>query len=1585
MHTHNVDDVYELSPLQRGLLLHSVHDGAADMYLSQQTYTFAGRLDPALLVEAWNAAVAVHPAMRTSFHWEAFDTPLQVVHRSAPIRVHRHDWSRLDDAEQQSRLDALRVTDRGQGFDLTTAPLQRLNIVELAPDRYAVIWTYHHLLLDGWSIPVFTGEVLARYQRLSLGGPAPRATPPYRNYIAWLQQQDPAATQSYWTDLLSGVVASHLTALQPWDPRRSTGAVDRRIRPMPSELSRDLRAAAVRHRVTLSTVVQAAWATVLSHHSDTEVVTYGCVSSGRPPELPGVDRMVGMLANTLPMCATAGPDELVGSWLADLQSRHAAMRRYEFTPLADIKRWAGAAGRPLFESTLSIENFRSALDATATDGTHGFRCDSLYDKTNDPIAVTVTPDPLIIDMVIHRERFPDGFVDTLVDSFAAALTAITRAITVAEVLAAVSALAVPAPAAGSAAGTAPPAGPTERRALADDMHRQQILAIFKEVLGQDDIDLDTNFFDLGGDSFDAVRVVSRMDRADLGMLATFPTARELADALAEVASTPEPLGVGPAEDSPGSKPRPAENAGPPTRRTGGSIPRTVRAGPLPLTYQQEGVWYMHKYDPVTTVLHVPTVLLLRGTLDVPALERALHALVVRHESLRTRFIELDGVPHQIIDELPTAVVIELVELDRAAIESWVGRKHTTPFDLAKGVLRMSVARISTQEHVVMLEVHHIAVDGWSSKVLAAELSALYAAERSGSAAVLPEPAIQPVDYAVWQRTEHAAAVREHVEWWRQKLMDVPTLDLPTDRPRPAQPTGAGSVIGDQLSRETTDALHEHARTQRVSVLAVLHAGLLVTLERHSGQHDIPIGSLFTGRSMPETEPVVGYFLSIPVLRVDLGQDTTFAELVRRCHRTIGETNEHLDAPFPLVVSSLAPERLAGRNPLFQVGLTLLPRSVEASLDLGGVRAQFLEVPDDFALWDLSVDASYAQDGRLHVSMEFSTDLFDRDRIERLLQQMLLALTNGLARPDQPYDQLLTSAEQAATTEHRSASQRGPHRLRRRVGRPDPLGRRPRTLDDLITRSLLRRPRHQPILGSVGPATNGQLHRAAFVIAERLQARGVGRGAVVPVALPPGPGLMAAALAVWRTGAALLPIGSASTGPHAALVEVEQSWVISDPAQSERFDAPLVIDWAELGTATGFAPVGPGQARLDDPALVTRDDADQVVHVSHRQLWRQVRDLQSHCGLRTSDVVLWRVPAYAWAWCRQAIWPLVVGAASLVGTGTAPDDRHRSVTVLDCSGAELASLLAGLAPAAPAALRLLCLEGPPTAAALDAAIRRFPDLSVHRMVDVPWSGFVACGGHPTAQAGLDSVTRPVADRKLAVTDDRGRVAPVGVPGSLSVVDRCPAGSGGTPINLDLIARRNPDDTLALVGRRDRYLRSYGHHYHLDTVADALSQLPGVADVVVVGGSDDRPVAYVVTEPGCEVAALDARLRDALAVHLLPSAIVDTPAIPFTPDGRVDTARLAEPGPPAAGSPSDTERVVAAAVRDLLGGRSLGRRADLFANGLDSLRSMQLIAKLDLALGIRLTPREILTRPSIADLASLIDRRHPAVSGPATISS
>jgi amino acid adenylation domain-containing protein len=1603
-----IEDIYELSPLQRGMLLHSRYDGDPDMYLSQHVYTVDGPLDAAALVRAWQQVFTAHPALRTSFHWDGLDKPLQVVHRDVSPPAHRFDWSGAGEPAQRERMDRLLAEDRGLGFDLAKPPLQRLYVVRLGTERYGLAWSHHHLLLDGWSVPIFMNEVMARYQILTTAGPPPPpppAAPPFRDYIAWLRQQDLAAAQRFWTDTMAGFRSCHLAPLRAAGPRQGTGTVDRHSWSVPGELERGLRTAAARHRVTLSALLQAAWAIALRRYTGTSAVTFGCVTSGRPAELTQVDRMVGLFANTLPVPVTVPDHGEVGSWLRDLQNRHAQMRRYEFSPLADIKRWAGAPGQQLFESLLSLDNYSLAVEAGEIGDSLTVRTESLYDKVSVPLSLVVTPEPVSqAQLVIHRDRFEPGFADDALGCLRDILAVMVDADRIEQVITAAGPPVAPVAASAAPAGataTSPVATPPVPAATPQE---EAVAAVYREVLAIDEVDVTRSFFELGGDSFAAVRAISRIEGATVGMLAANPSVREFATALAATGGPPDPLDAEIAElerqvaeraalEHRLAEKRAARQQRAPTR----PLAPVPRDGPLACTYQQEAVWFEQQLDPSSAVYHIPFVLRLRGALAVPALQRALHALVVRHEALRTRFVAEDGLPRQVVDPPPADLPMPVRDLPAGEVVQWAATEVRRPFDLAAGPLvRTTLASTAPDEHVLVLVVHHIIADGLSVPILAGELAQLYQAEISAPGTTpLPELPVQPADHAAWQRGWLSGdELDRQLAHWRQRLAGLPTIDFPADRPRPADPSGAGATTWRRLPDDLAAAGRGYARASQVSFLAVLHAALLTVLHRYTGQTDLPVGSIFSGRTRAELEPLVGYFVNAVVLRIDLDGDPSFAQLVHRCYDTILDATSHQDLPFSLVVDALKPDRVAGRNPLFQIGLELQPaRTATAGPALGEVTAEPLDASTGRAHFDLNVVVYEATDGSVDLSVEYATELFDADRIDRFIDHYLTALARGLASPDQ----VATGIEVMPPDER--------HRVLygcngSTVDYPaQPLHR-------MVETAAAATPDAIAVVDHDGtPYTYRWLDSAANRLGNRLRRDGVGSGDPVGVCLRRGIDLVTALLATWKAGGGYLPLEPDLPADRLAAIvaDAKPSIVVTSTEYTSRFPATIALDSEpdQLAVEPDTAPDG---GCPDDLAylLYPADPPSSPTGVptSHRAAHNWIAWLQDTSPLRPDDRVLQTSPYGHEGSVWELFWPLVSGAtAVLAAPGGHGAVRYlhqliesREVTTVHLAPTTLDTLLAAAAHPPPSLRRVFCSGEALPARTTRRLLRSCPQVALHNLYRPDAACAVVTGWRCEPDSADVLIGRPIANTRAYVLDDRLRPAPTGIPGRLFIAGtgapggyhQRPALTAGRLLPDPFanppgprmyatgdLARWHGDGTLELLGRTDQQVRLRGQRADPDRIADALAQHPDVRQCAVVLRDPGTLTAYLVGD--AEPSGIRRFLADRLPSHLIPTTYLALPALPLTRGGTLDLTSL--PAPPPSGPEylaprTDTEQWLADTWQGLLGVPRVGVRDDFFTLGANSLHLTQLAARIRDHLNIDLPPRQLFAIPTLEQLATLL---------------
>ncbi|MEV1177007.1 amino acid adenylation domain-containing protein, partial [Nonomuraea sp. NPDC049784] len=535
--------------------------------------------------------------------------------------------------------------------------------------------------------------------------------------------------------------------------------------------------------------------------------------------------------------------------------------------------------------------------------------------------------------------------------------------------------ALPAPvggSAGSGAAYVAPRTPTE----------EMLAGIWAQVLGLDRVGVLDEFFELGGHSLLATQVMSRV-RAAFG--AELP--------LATLFDHPTVAGLAAAVDGSAGRTR---------------VPPIVPVGRdrlLPLSFAQQRLWFLAQLEPDSLEYNLPIALRLAGALDLSALGAALDAIVERHEVLRTRLVTVDGVPHQVVGPA-SEVKVEVVDLsgDPDALgraEQLAAADAAAPFDLAQGPLfRGRLIRLAPDDHVLSLVLHHVIWDEWSAGVLRRELTALYEAFSRGEPSPLPPLAVQYADFAVWQREWLQGEVLEgQLGYWRERLEGAPVLELPTDRPRPAVRTSAGGVVDFEVPAETLSALRGVTQQSGATMFMTLLSAFTVLLGKYAGQDDVVVGTPIANRNRAEVEDLIGFFVNTLVLRTDLSGDPAFADLVGRVRSEALGAYAHQDVPFEQLVEAFAADRDRGRHPLFQVLFNYYPAEADEA-GSGGVDldSSTVELPvaitSKFDLRLILMEEEQALKG----AVEFSTELFDRSTVERMVGHLVRLLGVVAADP-----------------------------------------------------------------------------------------------------------------------------------------------------------------------------------------------------------------------------------------------------------------------------------------------------------------------------------------------------------------------------------------------------------------------------------------------------------------------------------------------------------------------------------------------------------------------------------------------------------
>lgn len=1042
---------------------------------------------------------------------------------------------------------------------------------------------------------------------------------------------------------------------------------------------------------------------------------------------------------------------------------------------------------------------------------------------------------------------------------------------------------------------------------------------------------------------------------------------------------------------------------------GTPVPVREAGQPIPLSPAQERLWVLHQLNPDSAEYNTLQVLRLVGALDQDALDRAFRDLVARHEPLRTRFDHVDGHGVQIITAGDGAAML-VEDLRAVPVEEREGalRQHlevlaARPFDLRSGqLLRPTLVRLRTDEHVLVLAVHHIITDAWSGGVLLRDLASLYAGHLASADAPDADLPVLHAQYADVAGRRSDAVTRQHLAAWQHQLAGLQPLDLPTDRQRSPVRSGTGAVHVIELDADTTDRLRTLGRVGDATLFMTLVAGVQILLARWTGRDDIAVATAVSGRGPAELEDLVGIFVNTVVLRSQVLEDLPLADFLRSVRATVLAALARQDVPFQDVVDAAGVVREPGRVPLAEVAVNL--HTVTTPPDMPGLRVTAEPVPVAGASTDLAFHFSL-QDRVLVCHLVYSTDLFAAETIGRLAHQLTVLLS---AMPQEPGRELarlplLPAAELAAITAG---------------GRYDELGPPVRTAAQLLAIQVARRPEALAVVDD----TRGVMSYAALglrveVLARWLRAAGAGPGSVVAVLLPRSADLVTAILGVLTSGAAYLPVDPDLPAERIRrlLAEAEPT-VVLDATELARLDA---LDPAS-------APELPGEPVLpSDAAYVIFTSGStglpKGVVVTHAGLNALLQAQAERFAIDPRSRVLAFAPVGFDAALAELVVTLFSGATLVVAgkEAIAPGeplvsllDRHR-VTHLTIPPSALAVLALGSVP--PSVTLIVAGEACPPALARTWSAR-------HRMINAygPTEATVcAAMSDPLTPTVLDPVVpigRPLAGNGILVLDRRLRPVPVGVPGELYLTGiglargyLGPTGrtaerfvaepygpAGGRMYRTGDLGRWRPDGVLEYLGRSDDQVKLRGFRIEPAEVEAAIGEHPAVGAAAVAVRTDAvgtrRLVGYLVPSPTGDnagpgrsaepsaalpdTAQLRAFLAERLPDHLIPGLVIGLDRLPITANGKLDRAALPDPDPTARPQGSavaprtPTEQRLAGIWADLLGRAAVGVQDNFFDLGGDSILGLQVVSRARAA-GLPITAKQMLLRQTVADLAAEID--------------
>jgi amino acid adenylation domain-containing protein len=1596
--TGRVVSVVPLSPIQQGMLFHSLERQDPNRYILQLGSLLEGEVDADSLREVWRRLADRHAILRSAFLWDGFDEPVQAALEKVEIPFAEIDLRDLAPAEQELWIDEYLKAERIRGFDFQTPPLMRLSLFHLGELTHQFVWTFHHLVMDGWSERIVLDEINHLYPAIRRGTEVNlEPAVPFSVYVEWLCRRDLARAGSFWRNGLRGFDTPTPVNV-PWDGagvESGEPGIDVAQTLWSREDTDRLRHFSQSSSLTLNTLVQAAWGLLLGVSSGRRDVVFGMTVSGRPADLTGVESIVGPFLNTLPVRLVWSPEDRLRPWLQALQQRLAELRGYEFSPLVSIQGWSEIPrGLPLFESLVIFQNrplLRAGDPTLSPDGFRVRRRGYRGGRHNFPLGLEVDPGAQLNLMLEYdRQRFPLvgaelrlRFLTGLLTAFVASPEQSLGSLEAwfEDGVRQVGPGALSADETGSASGSAYVAPHTPVEEL--------LCTVWSELLKVERVGTNDDFFDLGGHSLLSMQLVSRLRsafgvRLPVGVVFTARTVAELARTL-EMERwrelDPEPGPILPAEEG-SSK---------------------------PLSFQQRRLWLLHQVNPNEAVYHIPSALRLRGPLHREALDKAFTGLIQRHESLRTTFGTVEGELIQIVAP-PVPMGSPWIDLRSHPAHEREAEAHrraqeemARPFDLQAGpLLRILLLRLDDQDHVVALVMHHIVSDGWSMDLLVHELVTLYEAFRAGDEPKLPDLPIQYGDYAAWQRCRLTGEVLErHLDFWRGQLGEpIPHLELPADRPRPETPSLRGGTVQTFLKGGTYAVLGALGRRRLATPFMLLLAAWNTLLHRYSGQEDLLVGTPIAGRSRVEVEGIVGFFVNTLVLRNDLSGEPTFVELLDRVRARSLDAYAHDELPFDRLVEELQPERRSQETPFFQVAFTLV-NSSRSGFTLPGIKLQPFGIEVSSAKFDLTLSGiEYAHE--LLLEIEYSSDLYDRASAERMLRH-LQTLLYGIAEDSERTLQslsLLTASEleQATAGWNQTAT-----------GYP-----RDACIHELFEAQARRAPGRMAVVHEGRTLTYGELDQRSEVLAGRLNALGVGPEVLVGLLMDRSLEMIVAMVGILKAGGAYLPFDPSHPRDRLALMLEDSGAGIVLTHQPRAADVPDG-SWRLLAVEdlVDGADGDPALRRAipDNLAYVIYTSGStgmpKGVAVPHRAIVRLVRDtnyvsLTEHdCIAQVSNASFDAATFEIWgALANGGRFVIIDKETALSPSGLAAVLRREWVSTMFLTTA-LFQQVVRQEPEAFSTLRQVLFGGeavdPHWARELLAG--RPPERLLH--VYGPTESTTFASWHHVlevpAEARTISIGLPLSNTTIYGVDKGFAPVPAGVPGELLIgADglargylRRPAltaekfvpnpfGPPGSRLYRtgDLV-RREDGGAILFLSRVDHQVKLRGFRVELGEIEAALLRHPEVESTVVIvredAPGDKALIAYVVPKSGSlDVRELKPFLKQSLPDYMVPSSLIPLEALPLTPNGKIDRAALPEPdlrgvGEGYVGSRKPLEEVLAVIWSQVLGLETLGVHDDFFDLGGNSLLVTRLIARLHETFHVEIPVRRMFEAPTIAAIA------------------
>jgi amino acid adenylation domain-containing protein/non-ribosomal peptide synthase protein (TIGR01720 family) len=1047
-----------------------------------------------------------------------------------------------------------------------------------------------------------------------------------------------------------------------------------------------------------------------------------------------------------------------------------------------------------------------------------------------------------------------------------------------------------------------------------------------------------------------------------------------------------------------------------------------RAQKLPLSFQQQRLWFLDQLEPGSSVYNVPVALRIKGALNLGAAGQSLNAIIQRHEILRTNFANVDGQATLVFRnelkinlKLADLSALPAADQEARAVEI-IAQAAQQPFNLTTDpLIRALVVQLEETNFIILLTLHHIVVDGWSAGIITREFAHYYHTFAEALESSLPVLPLQYADFANWQGGWLTGDVLEkQLNYWREHLKEAPAaLELPTDRPRPAEMTYSGNSERFNFSASLTQSIKNFGRRNGLTEFMTLLAGFQVLLFRYSDQDDICIGTPIANRGRAELEDLIGFFVNTLVIRTQLTENPNFLEVAQRVKSAALGAFAHQDLPFEMLVDDLKIERIMSRTPLFQV-MFAFQNTPGQHLTLPGLEILPYYTGNVTSKFDLTVTIREFQ-GEFRGTLEYNTDLFEAATIRRMLSHFQIILENAVSQPTVPvfsYNVLPTAEQHQLLVGWNETGSRGlPHSC----------------LHQLFEQQVLRTPATPAVVFGATQLTYAELNQRANQLARYLQKRGVSRESLVGLFVERSVEMIVGILGIFKAGGAYVALDPNYPKDRLEYIVADSRIsVVLTLARQENLpvlpDTQIVrldVDWPAIASEADQNP--DCQVAAENLAYLIytsgstgRPKGVMVTHATAINLWAGLNQMIYRELPQRSLRISLNAPLLFDASVQQIVMLLSGHTLDILPQSARQDGealtaylREHKIELLDCVPSQLKLLIhAGLFDG-PAPMALL-----PGGEAIDEAtwhfLKNLSQTETFNMYGPTECTVDSTIGWVRAAGRVPTIGRPINNVRLYVLDKHGLPAPIGVPGELFI-----GGNGlarGYLNRPDLTAERfvpdsfasTPGERLYRTGDRVRYLsdgnleflgridfqvKVRGFRIELGEIEATLTQHAAIKEAVVTVREDipgaKRLVGYFVPQNGTEVnhAELKTFLAQKLPEYMIPALFARLNALPLTPNGKLDRKALPTPeqdrddlGIDFMAPQTAIEKQLAQVWQEVLGIEQVGIHDNFFELGGDSILTIQVVARAK-KFGLQLTPKQLFQHPTITGLATVAGTTPP----------